>query len=781
MGYVAGISCFLHSPSCPLPCSSHSRPINACTNTRLFRTPMSIASSSMSQQRQDPNDDVGVIFCNKRRVLLMGIYVLPLLGLKAKALEELATTKDSEVKTKGKDQKAETATNENDRPSNLFVSLLNIIGIYSSGTLGALYALARKEKTTALSTIETMSSKLKEKEELIDSLKRNYESELLNEHEERSKKLGKAKEEQRALVNELSSANNIVSRLEQEVKGGEKLIEDLKLQIGTLESEVSKTDADKKEVEKNLKEKVDSIEILQERINQLNLGLKDKEDRVRNLSSLIEEKDLEFRNLISAYNQTNDDLSNAQLQIQGLKDELLKSREELEAKDSLVSELNSRISSLTLENDDSKNKYDAIKKEYNDLRFASEKKAASDTYLLREKEDEIYQLKDQLEYALSEARRNQVIIADLTQERENLKESLENDSKKVNDLKDELRIAQENLGKSRDEAAVLEEQLNESNKLQKELESEVSKLSSRLNDVRELLKKSLDDAKHEADILTGELTTTKEQLKKTQEELRSVSIELKAAIENCDSLRREVNGICKVAETAAEDLEEEKKLVDSLNKDLHDLEKQFSEYKEARKSLEEHMNEATKSLEEMNRNAAILSTQLENAESLISSLENEKETLNISLSEQRNVTKETQENIEYAQNIIKKLGDERESLENRGKKLVEELSVAKGEILRLRSEINSSKVAVNNVQVQKDEGETKTKFDTTSNEKRQKDEGESKVPKNKGVVNNVQVQKDEVENESKVRSSLNEKEMQKDESESKVSINTPKTSRRRKA
>ncbi|KAE9616147.1 hypothetical protein Lal_00017177 [Lupinus albus] len=763
MGYVSGTSCFLHTPSCPLPCSSHFRPINAC-NTRLFRTPMSIASSSMSRQRQDPNDDVGVIFCNKRRVLLMGIYVLPFLGLKANALQELATTKESEAKTQEKDQKAETATNEKDRPLNPFVSLLNIIGIYSSGTLGALYALARKENTTALATIETVSSKLKEKEELIGSLKRNYESELLNEREEQSKKLGKAKEEQQALINELSSANNTVSRLEQEVKGGGKLIEELKLQIGTLESKVTMTDADKKEFEKSLKEKVDSIETLQERINQLNLDLKDKENRVRNLSSLIEEKELEFRNLTSTYNQTKDDLSNARLRIQGLKDELLKSREGLEAKDSLVNELNSRISSLTLENDDSKNKYGAIEKEYNDLRLASEKKAASDTYFLREKEDEIYRLKDQLEYALSEVKRNQVIIADLTKERENLKESLENESKKVNDLKNELPIAQKNLGKSRDVAAVSEERLNESNKLQKELEFEVSKLSSRLNEVRELLKKSLDDAKHEAEMLTSELTTTKEQLTKTQEELQSVCNELKAAIENCDSLRSEVNGIYKKAETAAEALEEEKKLVDSLNKDLHDLEKQFSEYKEARKSHEKHLKEATKSLEEMNRNATILSTQLESAESLISSLENEKEALNKSLSEQRNATKEVQENIEHAQNIIKKLGDERESLENRGNKLVEELSVAKGEILRLRSEINFSKVAVNNVEVHKDEGETKTKtkFNTTSNEK--------PVARNKGVVNNVQVQKDEVKNE-----------MQKGEGESKVTINTPKTSRRRKA
>jgi len=43
-----------------------------------------------------------------------------------------------------------------EKQSTSFVSLLNGIGIISSGLLGALYALAQKEKLAAVATIETV-------------------------------------------------------------------------------------------------------------------------------------------------------------------------------------------------------------------------------------------------------------------------------------------------------------------------------------------------------------------------------------------------------------------------------------------------------------------------------------------------------------------------------------------------------------------------------------------------------------------------------------------------
>ncbi|KAL5171066.1 MAR-binding filament-like protein 1-1 [Glycine soja] len=252
--------------------------------------------------------------------------------------------------------------------------------------------------------------------------------------------------------------------------------------------------------------------------------------------------------------------------------------------------------------------------------------------VLREKEEELHQLKDQFELALGEASKSQIVIADLSQERDDLKEALDNESSKVNHLKHELQVTQENLAKSRNESAELENLLTLSNKLCKELELEVSKLSSELTEVA------------------------------------------------------------------------------SLNKDLRALEQQVSKDKESRKSLEGDLEEATKSLDEMNRNAVILSGELQRANSLVSSLEKEKDVLIKFLNDQRNACKEAQDNIEDAHNLIMKLGKERENLEKKGKKFEEELASAKGEILCLKSRINSSKVAVNNDQVQKDGGENKGQF-----------------------------------------------------------------------
>ncbi|KAK7261840.1 hypothetical protein RIF29_28163 [Crotalaria pallida] len=562
---------------------------------------------------------------------------------------------------------ASTTTPEIVKQSNSFLPVLNGIGILFSGVVGALCAFAQKEKSAAIATIEIMSSKLKEKEELIVSLKRNYESKFLNEQEEQAKLLGKAKEEQQALMNQLSAANRTITCFGQELKSEKSLIEELKLQINSLEIALSKSDSDNIDLENKLKEKLGSIGILEKRIDVLSLDLKDKYYVVQNLNSSHDEKELELRNLNFTYQQTKENFSNVLLHIQELKDELRKSQEELKAKDSLVLELNSRLSSLTLEKNDARIKFDVLEKEYNDFNLTSEKKAALDAKVLSEKEEELSQLKDQLVLAQNVASRNQDIIADLARERESLTESLENETMKVSNLKCELQIAQENLGKSRNESAELEKQLNESNNLRKEAESEVFELSS-----------------------------------------------------DCDNLQRELIDIYKMAETTAEDLKKEKELVASLNQDVQTLEKQLSNDKEAIRYLDLDLEEATKSLDEMNRNAFILSGELEKANSVISSLENEKVVLYKSLTEQRNASKVAQENMEDAQNFIMRLGKERENLMNRGKKLEEELASAKGEILRLRSQINSSKVAVNNKQVQNDEGESKVTINARKSSRRRK-------------------------------------------------------------
>ncbi|XP_015867227.3 MAR-binding filament-like protein 1-1 isoform X2 [Ziziphus jujuba] len=702
MGFVVGSSCFLqpslsHSPFASSSSSSSSRSIfvhsssrNADSKRRRATVPMASATPS----QEDPGDRVS---SQRRVILLAGVSILPFLQLRARALEELPPK--SEPKTPEEKPKAEQALK--DTPPNSPLSLLNGLGIFSSGVLGAFYALAQKEKTATNATIESMKTKLKEKDAAIVSLEKNFETKLLNEQEERTKQIRKAMEEQQTLLNKLNSANSTITGLGQELKSEKRLIEELKFQVDSLETNLSKATEDKKALEENLKEKLNFIEVLQEKISLLSSELRDKDEDVQKLSSSLADKDLELRNMKTSSDQLKDQLVDAQSEIHRFKDELLENQKEIEQKNSALEEANATVISLRNEVDHCKGKLDAFQEDYNGLKLSSEKKAALDAKLLAEKEEELKQLKEKFELALSEASENKDMIADLSHERENLKKLLDGESSKVNELKYEVQVTEEALGKSRNEASDLEKQLIHSKKLCTELEAEVSGVRSEFAEVRYSLQKSLDDAKSSGGFLASELTATKEVLKKTKEQLRTVTNDLTLVVENKDKLQRELVDVYKRAESAVNDLKEERKAVSSLNNKVEALEKQILKDMEARKSLETGLEEARKSLDEMNQNALILSREVEKSNSRISDLEAEKELLYKSLTEQKNVSKEALENLEDAHEVVMKLGKDRESLDKRAKKLEEELASAKGEILRLRSQQKTSKPLVNNEKPQK--------------------------------------------------------------------------------
>ncbi|KAB1218588.1 MAR-binding filament-like protein 1-1 [Morella rubra] len=99
---------------------------------------------------EGPNEDV---HRKRRAMLFVGISVLPFLQLKARALEGLGT-KESELKKPEENHKAKEEI-EVDAPPNPLLFLLNGLGIFSSGLLGALYALAQREKTATNAAIES--------------------------------------------------------------------------------------------------------------------------------------------------------------------------------------------------------------------------------------------------------------------------------------------------------------------------------------------------------------------------------------------------------------------------------------------------------------------------------------------------------------------------------------------------------------------------------------------------------------------------------------------------
>ncbi|KAK9282230.1 hypothetical protein L1049_005144 [Liquidambar formosana] len=721
MGFAMGSSCFLHSPlyqtHLPSFSSSSSQSVFSyyCTRNAETRTRTRNRAPMVSSHHGSSDDGV---FCKRRAILFVGISVLPFLQLRARALEG-SVIEERALRTPEENQDPEQALQKDSSP-NPFLLLLNGVGIFSSGVLGALYALAQKERTASEAVIESIRSKLKEKEATIVSMEKNFELKLLNEQEERTKQLKKAKEEQQCLMDQLKSANSTIKGLGQELQSEKRLVEELRFEVYSLQSDLLKAGEDKKALEENLKEKLDSIEVLQERINLLSLEIRDKEDNVQNLSSSLADKELEFKNLNAIYKQTKDELVEANSEIKELKEELLKNKEELESKISAVNDLNARVSSLIVERDESSKRIDAIQVKYNDLQISSENKAASDAQLLEEREEELHQLEEKLKLSLNEASRNQSIIADLTQERDDLRKMLDIELNTVKNMKHDLQITQKNLGTSRSEASDLAKQLKESKILCTELKAEVSRAGAEFAKASESFQKSLDEAKRNGEVLAGELMTAKELLKKTKDNLQIVSCDLAAAAENRDSLQKELVDVYKKAENASNELKEEKQIVTSLNKELQALEKQILKDKEAHKSLKIDLEEATKALDEMNQNALILSKDLEMANSHISSLEDEKVVLYKSILEQKNVSQEARENMEDAHTLVMRLGKERESLERKAKKLEEELASAKGEILRLRSRINSSRTVVNDRHQEKGEAEVNVGVSVKKNGRRRK-------------------------------------------------------------
>ncbi|XP_022724885.1 MAR-binding filament-like protein 1-1 isoform X2 [Durio zibethinus] len=722
MVFVMVSSCYLQTPisNSQLPSSSSQSVIFNFRNAETKRRKRSIRPPMASLTHENSK---------RRTVLFVGISILPFLQLRAKALEgstlktELNKLEENQIAESGlnkpeENQKIEEA--RGDSPSNPFLSLLNGLGVFGAGVLGALYAFVRKEMKATDETLELMKIKLQGKEAEFFKMEKDFESKLLNEREERTKQLKEGKEEQLSLMDQLNSANTTIKGLGQEVKNEKKLIEKLKVQIDSLQSNLSKDGEEKISLEQKLKEKLESVDVLQEKINLFSSELSDKEGDIQKLSSSLVEKESDFKNLNTTYKQTKEELGKAHLEIEGLKEELLRNQSELESKNSAVDELNARISSLMVERDNSKEEFGALQKDYNDLKLSSENNSAADAKLLGEREKEIHLLKEKLELALNDVSENKAIIVDLHKEREHLKRALEVEVQNVKNLKEELQLAEKTLLKPRSGVSDLSNQLKQSINHCKELESEVSRVRAEFDEANRKLHDSLDEAKQSGEVLASELTTAKELLKKTREELQISSHELTSMTENRDSLQMELLDVYKKTESTANDLKEEKNIVSSLNKELQVLEKRIAKDKEARKSLETALEEATKSLDETNRNILKLSRDLERANAKIYSLEDEKMLLYKTLTEQKNASKEAQENMEDAHSLVMALGKERESLEKRVKKLEEELGSAKGEILRLRSQMTSFKVPVNDQHQQNGETEAKVTISARKTSRRRK-------------------------------------------------------------
>ncbi|XP_073296875.1 MAR-binding filament-like protein 1-1 isoform X2 [Primulina huaijiensis] len=746
VGSVIGNSCFLHSPLCQFLASDSSPLPFSDTRNALCRRKKRAAMAFLLQENSKQSD-----ICARRAILFMGFGLVPFLGTRADAVDgyvvgwnrrgrarngrsientesrsqentesmliqentelrtqestksrteesaELGTQESAELKTQDRIPNTEQTIKENASPApHPTFSVINSIGVLSSGVLAALYSSTTKEKATSDATIESVKNKLKEKEAAITNMEKEFESNMLKNEEARKQDFVKTNEMQQSLINRLNSANGTITNLGKQVQNERRLNQALITQVENLERNLSKSQDEKRELQIPMQEKLDSVAALQEKIRVLSSEITVKEDDLQNFDYKVVEKERECDELRSVYQKSRDQLKGLDSEIQELKGTVSKSEMELEMKNLTLKNLNKELTSLITERDESSKKLDGILKEFDEFKFSAEKKMAVDEERLGEREKQLHQVQEQLNIALDEVNKDGVLIANLTRENENLREKLDVELRTAKILEQELKITQETLQKSRNEASDLSKQLQKSRSLCSELEAEVSKVKSEFTKASESLQCEIDELKEGKESLAGELLSVKELLGEMNEKLEIMSRELAAAVQKCDSSEKELIDAHRKAEAAADALTEERKIVSSLNNELLVFETEISRNKEAQKILEADLAATSRSFGEKTQNESTLLRNLESANSTISSFEDEKNALHKSLDEQKQMNQEARKNLEYATNVVMELGKELESLEKRGKKLQHELAFAKGEILQLRSQVNASKTKENN-------------------------------------------------------------------------------------
>ena len=113
-----------------------------------------------------------------------------------------------------------------------------------------------------------------------------------------------------------------------------------------LESAIVQVGEDKNQLEAKLKERTDTVDVLQDRVSLLTLEINDKEKNIENLNFLLAKKDSRLKNLSCIIDQTIIDLSETNSTVEQLKQELLKSREDVNSKEASIDHLHAEIELL---------------------------------------------------------------------------------------------------------------------------------------------------------------------------------------------------------------------------------------------------------------------------------------------------------------------------------------------------------------------------------------------------------------------------------------------------
>ncbi|KAF3600062.1 hypothetical protein F2Q69_00038205 [Brassica cretica] len=502
--------------------------------------------TSASLRRQDADDDSASF--NRRDFVLVGISVLPFRS-PAMSDERVNETNASKL-----NQEPE------EHPQIYF---LNGLGIFSAGVLAA---LARKDTKTAQATIESVNYQLGDRERALVTKEKDFEARLQLQQEEWNKEREKAQEEQLSLINQLNSAKEVVTGLGRELSSEKKLCEELRAQIESLQSSLSKAGEDGNSLETALRDKLKLIEGLQDRISLLSLELKDKKGEAQRIGTSLAEKEAELKKLNSAYAQTRGDLE---------------------------AEKKSYVQKL-----------DDVTKEYTALQLISEFQSAADAEVISRKEEEIQQIK-MLDIELTN-------VQNLIHELEGAKETLQTSRDSVSGLEKLLDESRALCSKFESEVSVIREEFDEAKERYEEKlaeergNSEV--LARELAVEKDLLKKPRDELER----LTHELEESSVKNQNLQKEL----VEIYNTNKKLEEERKTVLALEKEVKAMEKQMLVDREARKSLETDLEEA-----------VSLEDKKEVLQRTLEEANKASKEAKESMEGAYSFLMSLRKEREVL----------------------------------------------------------------------------------------------------------------------------------------------------------
>lgn len=578
-------------------------------------------------------------------------------------------------------------TEENKSQGSALFGLLNEIGIIGSGVVGALYMLERKDRVAAESIIEADAANLKEKEIAMASLREDLEGRIQLEQDKSQKREKRAQEEQVALSKELISAKEMAKGLQKQLEIERNMVQEMEAQVEMFKSEILRVQEDNETLKRDLEVSKRRLNELEEKVNLANINVQEKEKEADNLRFSLKEREKNIIEISFKAEQTRKLFLQAEVQIKELQQELDNAKNELCQKDLSLKELDEKLVLAVAEKEDSKEKLVMLHKELNQMKLTFDKDLVSSRQAFLAKQEEVNQLKEKLRIAYDENKRNKEIAARLQEKKFTLEALLEEKNTNLKNVNDELQRSVESLEVSRSQVAVFSSDLATSQQVKMNLESEITRLQNDRDAIRSALEERVHEEEETSRKLSSELGSVKKALDTSRNEILFLSKKFKDSTTSNENIKEELSKIHKTAETSFAALNEQKKMSAALSSKLEASERNLLEEKENNRMLQTDFEEATKSMEEMRNCIMSLSEELEIAKSKINNLEEERDSLYESLEKQNQLTKEVQEGAEHANKLLMRFEKEKDVYLKRAKKLEEEISSAKGEILRLRKQI----------------------------------------------------------------------------------------------